>query len=168
MASGKVYNPLALLRIAPLVSSTCSLWFALDQHFFLSIFNKPVHRSKSNDLLPSYFTFFFHNGVVRVIVLIAASIGTALGNIYNGPGSSQGPRQWYIAGAALTASHLLFVPAVGPRIQAIIHDRSRGHSTDELQRWLRVHLVRTVTVDLAAWVCFIVAVIARPSLDHSD
>ncbi|KAH8812137.1 hypothetical protein F5884DRAFT_303892 [Xylogone sp. PMI_703] len=159
MASKKLYDPLILLRIAPLLSSTCSLWYALDQSFFLSIFTNPIHCTKSNDILPSYFTTFFHHGVWRVLGLISISIATSVANLYHA-GLSDELRKWFVAGALFTASHLLFVPAEGPTTLAIIHNQSKGRSTEDLKRWLKIHLVRTLTVDLAAWACFVVAAVS--------
>ncbi|KAL4914100.1 hypothetical protein BDW62DRAFT_149238 [Aspergillus aurantiobrunneus] len=161
MASGLILEPYALLRTAPLVTSTCSLWFSLDQDFFLDIFLHADHRTRSNDLLPSFFGVFFRRGVARVIGLLALTISAGSYNILvdrqqqHGAGS-QRSLFWYTAGTVMAASHLLFVPGVAPKIQAIVEDQSKGQSTRDLERWLTVHRVRTWTVDLAAWACFVV------------
>ncbi|KAI1641948.1 uncharacterized protein F4817DRAFT_354391 [Daldinia loculata] len=47
------------LSLDPVISSTCSLWFAWDQYEFLTLFCKPDIHTLSNRLLPSYFTTFF-------------------------------------------------------------------------------------------------------------
>ncbi|CRL17749.1 unnamed protein product [Penicillium camemberti] len=41
------------------------------------------------------------------------------------------------------SSHLLVVPAIAPKVQAVIEDTSRGSSTKDLEGWLTVHCVRT-------------------------
>ncbi|RSL53419.1 hypothetical protein CEP54_010436 [Fusarium duplospermum] len=60
MDSGLSFDPLVALRAAPLVSTTCSLLYAWDQHFFLGLLNRPENRATSKPLLQSYFTTFFH------------------------------------------------------------------------------------------------------------
>ncbi|ORY13673.1 hypothetical protein BCR34DRAFT_599644 [Clohesyomyces aquaticus] len=165
MASGKFFDPHVLLRVSPLLTSTCSLWYAWDQHFFLSIFLSPTHLAQSNDILPSYFRVFFRGGVTRVLVLLSLTMATSAANIYSYAhrGSSHALREkgalaWYVAGAGFAAAHLLFVPAVAPRIVAISEDKSKGNSTQDLRAWLRVNAVRMLTVDLAAWGCLGVGV----------
>ncbi|TEA09888.1 hypothetical protein C8034_v011549 [Colletotrichum sidae] len=49
---------LTTLRLAPLLSSTCTLLFAHDQHFFLTLFNRPETRKQSTNLVPTYFRLF--------------------------------------------------------------------------------------------------------------
>lgn len=159
MASGLILDSRALLRTAPLVTSTCSLWYSFDQDFFLNIFLHPDHRSRSNDLLPSYFRVFFRHGVMRVLGLLALTLSSGGYNILAGrqPGvGSQRVLLWYTAGTVMAASHLLFVPPIATRVQAVMEDQSQGQSTRDLERWLTVHRVRTWTVDLAAWACFAV------------
>lgn len=161
MASKAFFDPVAALRAAPLLTSTCSLWFAWDQHFFLHIFNKPELRAKSNDLLPTYFRFFFRGGVTRVLVLISLTLSSSFATCFVNHDShwANGSLRWYTAGMALAASHLAFVPAVAPKIQAIIEDSSNGQSTNDLDEWLKIHTWRGLTVDLAAWACFVVATV---------
>jgi hypothetical protein len=159
MASGLIFDPHVLLRTAPLITSTCSLWYSLDQDFFLKNFLHPDHRTRSNEIVPSYFNVFFVPGTIRVLGLLAM---TMTGGGYNilarrsGSGSSTSLR-WYTAGTLLAASHLLFVPAVAPKIQAMVEDSSKGRSTDDLEGWLNVNRIRTWTVDFAAWACFAIA-----------
>lgn len=159
MASGLILDPRALLRTAPLVTSTCTLWYSFDQDFFLDVFLHPDHRSRSNDLLPSYFRVFFRRGVVRVLGLLALTLSSGGYNILTDrqPGvGNQRSLLWYTAGTVMAASHLLFVPPIATRVQAVVEDQSQGQSTRDLERWLTVHRVRTWTVDLAAWACFAV------------
>ncbi|OOF97939.1 hypothetical protein ASPCADRAFT_205210 [Aspergillus carbonarius ITEM 5010] len=153
MASGLILDPRSLLRAAPLVTSTCTLWFAFDQDFFLDVFLHPDHRPRSETFLPSYFRVFFRRGVVRVLGLLALTLTGGGWNIR--AHHRQSPSwSWYVAGTAFAASHLLFVPAIAPKVQAIAEDASQGSSTRDLEGWLTIHRVRTWTVDLAAWVCF--------------
>ncbi|KAJ5542613.1 hypothetical protein N7535_005036 [Penicillium sp. DV-2018c] len=160
MASGLILDPRTLLRTAPLITSTCTLWYSLDQDMFLNIFLHPDHRARSNLILPSFYNVFFRPGLVRVLGLLALTLTGGGYNILtqrkSGLGSSAS-LSWYTAGTLLAASHLLFVPAVAPKIQAIVEDASQGSSTKDLEGWLTIHRVRTWTVDLASWACFAVA-----------
>lgn len=156
MASGLIVNPRLLLRTAPLLSSTCTLWFSLDQDFFLDVFLHRDHRSRSNDLLPSYYRVLFRSNVVRVLGLLALTLCSGGYQLRSSSSLSAAARPWYTAGTLLAASHLLFVPAVAPKVQAISEDWARGDSTRDLEGWLTVHRWRTWTVDVAAWACFVV------------
>lgn len=178
MASGLFLDPYALLRTAPLVTSTCTLWYAFDQDMFLDVFLHPGHRRRSNELLPSYFHVFFRRAVIRVLGLLGLTLlgGGCNVLINRQPGvpfparghgfltdhlpciNHQTPLLWYTAGTMMCASHLIFVPSIATKVQAIIDDQSHGQSTRDLERWLAIHRLRTWTVDLAAWVCFAVGV----------
>ncbi|KAM5466706.1 hypothetical protein MauCBS54593_005964 [Microsporum audouinii] len=154
MASENIL-PRTLMRTVPLITSTCTLWYSFDQDFFLRIFLAPDHRAHSDKILPSYFRSFFGRGVVRVVGLLGL---TLLAGGYNAfvDRPARASLYWYSTGTLLAASHLLFVPLVAPKVQAIVEDKSQGSSTSDLEGWLNIHRVRTWTVDLAAWACFVV------------
>lgn len=44
------------------------------------------------------------------------------------------------------------------KIQAMIEDNGKGEAVEQQRRWLRVHNVRTLTVDLGAWLACLIAV----------
>lgn len=162
MTSGLFFDPMAALAITPLVSSTCTLLFARDQHFFLRIFNTPENRPKSNKLLPTYFKTFFYTGLPGLVGFLGVTFWSCVGNYYwrHDALVSNQSLKWYLAGSGLALSHLLFAPFVASPIQAIVgNDRSKGEPTELLDRWLGLNLVRTLTVDFAAWACIVVAVI---------
>ncbi|DAA73159.1 TPA_exp: hypothetical protein A8136_5084 [Trichophyton benhamiae CBS 112371] len=146
--------PRMLMRIAPLVTSTCSLWYSFDQDFLMGVFLNPNHRAQSNSLLPSSFRSFFRSGLVRVVGLLGL---TLLSGGYNAFIDKPGRETlyWYTTGTLLAASHLIFVPFAAPKVQAIIEDRPQGRPNSDLDSWLMVHRVRTWVVDLAAWGCFV-------------
>lgn len=154
------FSPLSALAIAPLVSSTCTLWYAFDQHHFLSILT--THPDdKFEDVIPDYFRRFFAAGLPRVLGLLGTTCLSVAGNYVYRYDSLLVNRslKWYLAGAALAVSHLSFTPLVLPHIQRL---QRRGWpfriATYVLSEWLYWHNFRTYTVDLAAWLCFAVAV----------
>lgn len=167
MASTLLFDPLVALRAAPLVSATCSLLFAYEQHFFLSIINRPQIRPHSKRLLPSYFTIFFGEAVVQVLGFLGLTVATSLTNLYwdeSGTGYTLGERGsywWYAAAASFAASHLLYAPVVFPSVHAIRKNKEieKGKDVnDALDVWLRVNWMRMMTVDLVAWLATVIAV----------
>jgi hypothetical protein len=109
MSSNQFVDPLTLLRVAPLVTSTAALLFSVDQYVFLDTFLAPQHRHKANEIVPSYFKAFFSKGIVTIFTLYPLSIATGIGNYHANP---NGAWQWYAAGTALAAAHFAFVPII--------------------------------------------------------
>lgn len=67
--------------------------------------------------------------------------------------------KWYLSGVALAVGHLTFAPLVLPQIKELQGKNGGCHKPREvLSEWLYWHDIRTYTIDLAAWVCFAVAV----------
>lgn len=167
MASRQFFDPLILLPLAPIISSTASLTLAWNQHWMLRIFTLPELEHDSSQYLPKWFTAFFRTGLPSVFSFLSVTLATSILNLriqqkipllLQQWGS--GSYYWYAAGAALAADYLLFVPAVAPKIQAIVEDKGKGNkSVGELRRWLRVNALRGLTTDLGAWVCCVVAAV---------
>jgi len=165
MASGRVFNPRILLQVAPLLTSTAHLCFAFDQCLFLRIFTKLENRKQSNAILPFYFRSFFAPGVSIVILLHTATLSTGLLNLYLRPKTLVGCTRLYIIGLAFTLGHFAFIPAVAWKVKAIIDDESRGESTRDLSRWLRIHLIRMLSVDIPGWMSLLVATLGSLKFD---
>ena len=160
MASGLFIDPMVLLRAAPLVSSTCTLLFARDQDFFLRIFNDIEQRKLSKSILTPYFTLFFNRGVYCVLLFIGTSTSTGIANVFTQPEALHRSSSfwWYVAGAALSTSHLLYAPAIAPSIGRLMQPKPDTDENDTLDEWLSVNKTRGWTVDLGAWLAFTVAV----------
>ena len=62
-----------------------------------------------------------------------------------------------MAGAILSASHILFVPVIAPSVKGLANDTHKKYSNDRLFKWLCINAIRGVRVDLAAWVACAVA-----------
>lgn len=159
-------EPQTALLLTPLVSSTCTLLLGFEQHAFLEPFPRRILYRRSNDLLPSYMKILFPRGLSQVATFLGVTTSSALGALCASRRllDSRGSARWYAATAALACSHLLFVPLVAPKLKAIIDDdgvavEDEGSTNaDILCAWLKVNMARTVTSDLAAWVCAFVAV----------
>lgn len=166
MASGLFVDPAALLRLTPLISSTCTLWFAWDQHVTYSTFAHPDLEEQSNAILPLWWQKVFEaHDVERVLLPIAVTAATCLANLraHGALLRARGSWAWYAAGAVLAVGHVAFVPGVAWKIKAIMEDGGTGRAVEEQRRWLRVHAVRSLTVDLGAWVACLVGVLKTVS-----
>lgn len=109
MASRAFFDPITLLRAAPLVSSTAALCFSYDQYFFLNNFLRPEHRDEANSLVPSYFATFFMRGLPQLLMFYGVSIGAGAANVWGKP---NGASRWFAAGTALAFAHFAFVPKI--------------------------------------------------------
>ncbi|TDZ48412.1 hypothetical protein CTRI78_v008202 [Colletotrichum trifolii] len=150
---------LTTLRLAPLLSSTCTLLFAHDQHFFLTLLNRPETRKQSTNLIPTYFRLFFRQGVVVVLGFITISTATAIANLYTSPANLRANRTywWYAAGGLQSLAHLAYVPFVAPHVQTLVDAKEDMNPNDVLDSWLTVNFRRFLTTDLGAWIAFGVA-----------
>ncbi len=160
MASRRFFDPVTLLRLAPVVSATGTLQLAWDQQWLLSVFTRPQLEHHTNQYLPKWFKECFASGLPKVLGLLTVTVATSVINlrVRRSLLQERGASVWYAAGATLAVGHLAFVPAVAPKVQAIIEDQPQGEAAGEMRKWLRVNLVRTLTVDTGAWICLIIAV----------
>lgn len=152
-------NTLVLLRVAPLVTATCTLVFGNVQHFFLATLNQPANKTPSRALPPRYWAAFFRRGVATAVGLLAATIATSLANLYYHEGA-RGAGGAYGAGAALAVAHFAFAPLILPRGVSLATNETRDGVDlfDVLDRWLWAQTLQMWTVDLGAWLALAVAV----------
>ncbi|KAG6021676.1 hypothetical protein E4U41_002426 [Claviceps citrina] len=159
------------LLLAPLVSSSCSLLHAWDQHVFLGHLTHPELSDRANAMLPAYWRVMFPWGITQVVSLLGATTWASVGAMARHTAllRSRGSLLWYAGAAGLAVGHLLFAPLVAPLIKYMMDDeggrpreRKRaepGNRNVEAQRmWLEYNLLRLLTTDLATWVCCAVAV----------
>ncbi|EMR64818.1 hypothetical protein MGN70_001064 [Eutypa lata] len=157
MASKQFFDPLTLLRVAPVVSSSVALRYARDQHFFLNAFLKIEERDKAGPVIPLYFRQFFPAALVPVFTLYGITIGTGIANSWARPAAAPA-HLWYACGAALALAHFAFVPAVMWKIEHLCNEENdKGTAPEYLRKWLNVHAFRSFVVDFPAWVCFSIA-----------
>lgn len=162
MASGLFLNPNTLLRLTPLVSSTASLWFSWDQHVAFSNFVHPSLALEANgSVLQKWWIRTFDNqDILRVLFPVTVTAVSAVANLrkYGKLLEAKGSWVFYAAGAALAAAHVAFVPAVMYKIESIVKENGKGDAVGVQKQWLRVHTIRSLTVDLGAWLACLVAV----------
>ncbi|KAI6082921.1 hypothetical protein F4821DRAFT_245764 [Hypoxylon rubiginosum] len=156
MALGQFFDPLTLLRVAPLVTSTASLVVAGDSHLFLSSFISlaPQQRQQVNQLAPRYFEAFFWRGLPVIFVSYGLSIALGAANAYSLRPSH--PWAWYAGGSVLALAHFAFVPKIAVKVRDAI-DPNYDEGAKTYQGWLDVHYVRMALADIPAWTCFLIA-----------
>ncbi|KAK6002188.1 hypothetical protein QM012_001826 [Aureobasidium pullulans] len=160
MASRQFFNPVVLLRIAPLITSSATLSYCWAQNVFINIFTRQRNREKSNALLPSYIEDWFYGYTGQLIAAYTATILTAGANCYHRQTSAASNSvKWYVAGAIFGAAHFTFVPAVAWKFTNIIKDETKGNSVKVLDNWLKVHRIRSLTVDIISWGCILMGVL---------
>jgi hypothetical protein len=161
MASGQFFDPVLVLRVAPLITSSATLSYCWAQNVFISIFTRPRNREKSNALLPTYIEDWFYGYTGRLIATYTTTILTAGANLYyhRQALAVSGSAKWYAAGAIFGAAHFAFVPAVAWKFAAIINNETRGNSVKVLDEWLWVHRFRSLTVDMLSWGCILIGVL---------
>ncbi|KAI1167694.1 hypothetical protein F5B18DRAFT_398705 [Nemania serpens] len=150
-----------LLHLVPVISSTSSLWYAWDQYEQMTVFRQPEMRSISNRILPRYFAAFFRRGAPRVLGLLvttAVSSGAILRYSLPTDPRAQSAFPWHVAGLLLATAHLAWAPAILPSVRAIEND-AKDKNVAQLDLWLRLHAWRSLTVDMGAWICCIIAAI---------
>ncbi|GAD97529.1 predicted protein [Paecilomyces variotii No. 5] len=160
MASGLVFDPVRLLRVVPLASSTGSLIYATSELIVNNALLQPEIRPASNQVLPRWYSFVFNRAIWLVVGLNMTTVGTSLANIWMDRGRSSSPFYWI--GLAGAIGHLLFVPWVATPIQNMVEDRNEEGVTCEMETWLSVHRVRMLVADLPAWLAFTAAVMTTP------
>ncbi|KAI2626969.1 hypothetical protein GGS26DRAFT_147062 [Hypomontagnella submonticulosa] len=158
MASGQFFDPLTLLRVAPLVTSTASLVIASDSHVFLSsLVSLKQQRQKVNEIAPRYFEAFFWKALPHIFISYGLSIAFGVTNSYSRPYAAS--RAWYVAGSVLALAHFAFVPKIMWKVKDAIDAKedANGAGAEAIQGWLNVHYVRMALADIPAWTCFLVA-----------
>ncbi|KAI1261509.1 hypothetical protein F5Y18DRAFT_401435 [Xylariaceae sp. FL1019] len=153
MASKAFFDPVVLMRIAPVITSCMAMRFSHDQWFFLSCF-LGENRERTNNIIPSYFKTFFSRGLPEILGLYTLTAGTGIYNFYSKP---NGAWKWYAAGTALAFFHMAFVPFIMPPIKALHDDEPKGQGATQLRKWLDIHVIRSNLADVPAWACFTIA-----------
>ena len=168
MASCQGIDLLTILRLAPLVTSTGSLWFCVDQSLFLGCLVPYHNRAEHVSTIPAYWRSFFKPGLGIIFIMYGLTALAAVANLYSSSlvfslGVTDTTR-WYKLGLAFTLAHFAFVPSVAPLITRMIED-STGESWRYQVKWLKIHAIRTMLVDLPGWLCYFAAALTslRPA-----
>lgn len=120
-------------------------------------------------LIPVWFTNFFNTAAWSVVGLNSITTYSALANVLLFPAGLGSSRRFFVAGLVAAVGHYAFVPGVMASVEALIkmcdagergvEKKNGGSAVKELREWVGVHRVRMCTVDVAAWLCFLVGVV---------
>lgn len=157
MASGLFIDPRKLLIIAPVATSASTFWFAVDQSVMLSFFLDPAQKASSNAVLPHFFKKLLPGALVILFSLNGLSAAMAITNIVQQSEllTQHDASKWYWSGLIFSIAHFAFAPAVMYKIQDITGNKTND-STAVLRRWLTVHRIRMLTVDLLSLLSFVI------------
>lgn len=155
-----ISSSVRLLRLLPVLSSTVTLMFAVDEHIFLGTWMHPAFRDRANAHLPAWFYHWGRRGRWIIILGYQANYSLALLNIllYRGQLHAAGSEKWYWLGLMFSVGHIaIFARGALKLLAEIKGDVPKGNSTYSMGVWLTMNWIRALTTDLPAWVCFIVA-----------
>lgn len=160
--SGSFVNPGTLMYLTPVLSTTCTLWLAHDQWFFLRIFTDSRVRKRSSsheELLRAYFDVLFKNGAPLLVGMLFVTLGSTSAVLWSSSAvlEASGAWWWYAASGALAVSHLAYAPLVFPLVHKITAKDGSGKNVEGLKAWMRIHILRSLTADLGAWTCCLIA-----------
>lgn len=153
-------SSIRLLRLLPVLTSTITLQFALDEHIFLGTWMQPSFRSQANTHLPAWFTHWGRRGRWIIILGYPANYILAILNLLLSREQvlASGADKWYMLGLLFSAGHIaIFGKRAIKLLAEIKNDVPKGNSTYSMGVWLRMNWVRALVTDLPAWFCFIVA-----------
>ncbi|KAK1752555.1 hypothetical protein QBC47DRAFT_404878 [Echria macrotheca] len=178
MASGRFLDPLTLLRLAPAITAAASVTFSGNQQWIVSILlrdeflcrssssssESEEERFRDPEAVRAWLDVFFGLARTKVTGLLGASILGAAGNVWFA-GDDRGQKWWYGAGLVLAVGSLGMGRVMGRRAGEVVGKGNKNGDgkvvvmVEGVRRWLRVNAVRSLTVDLGAWVCFVVAAV---------
>ena len=154
MASSLPFEPLKLLRLAPLILSTISLTNAHDHDLFFRTLSHPLCAAKTNAVIPPWMTVYMPRGGITIMTLYSSTLLLAIANVYTG--NTEAARYYY-AGMAFTIGHFLFAGRAIGLLNRMKNDGSKGKGSDDMAAWVRMNVLRTLTVDFPGWVCYLLA-----------
>lgn len=164
MASGLLFDPLKLLRLAPLITSTATLMYAHDQHLFFGAWTHESYRKEANTFLPRWFKICLQRAIAIIFTFYPITMILAGANIFLGDPANQKATNFYYSGLAFTFGHFLFGKWAMRLLGAIENDESKGNSTTDMRSWLAMNMIRSVTVDLLGFLSYLMAAMASLKL----
>ena len=158
MASGLFFDPIRLLRIAPLIGTTGSLAEDTAELIIFSAFTDPRLRRSADQLPPQWFATVFARAGSVLIFFNAITTSTAIANpMRDWPNGGPPPlsMKFYAAGLAAALGHMMFAPwVIGPMdapVWNITNDRAKEGAVSEMRRWLCLHRMCMPVADVPAW-----------------
>jgi hypothetical protein len=154
-----VSSSIRLLRILPVVSSTVTLQFAVDEHIFLGTWVHPNFRDRANAHLPVWFYNWGRRGRWVIILGYPTNYALSILNflISHDQLHTAGSEKWYWLGFMFSLGHMIYGPTALKLLSEIKNDVPKGNSTCSMGVWLKMNWTRALLTDFPAWIFFIVA-----------
>ena len=152
------YPSRSLLGVAPLITSTASLMYAHDQDLFFRAFLDGKYRTKADNLLPPWMGVCLRRAFKIIGILYPSTILLALANTNIFTGRWDDGTIFYWAGLAFTVAHFAYGKTALRLLDRIQNDATNGNATSDMRAWLNMNLMRSLSVDLPGWLCFLLAV----------
>lgn len=149
-----------VLRLLPVLTSTVTLMFAVDEHIFLGTWMHPSFRDRANAHLPAWFYNWGRRGRWVIILGYPSNYALALLNLAVARNEllAADAANWYLLGLLFSVGHIAIYAKTALRLLAEIKaDVPKSNSTYSMGIWLTMNWVRALTTDFPAWICFIVA-----------
>ena len=158
-----------LLRVVPLISSTVSLQWAVDEYQFLSSWTDLSDASTAattgtgdSDIdrtLSGWFRLWGKKGTRVLMTSFPSSIGFGLANVlslHNNPLSLDitNARTLYALGSVFALGHMVYGRKALGLLKEIREGGEDKTSVKSLKDWLAMHTLRSFTTDTWAVVCF--------------
>ncbi|CAH0050581.1 unnamed protein product [Clonostachys solani] len=143
---------MSILHLIPVVTSTTTLVLANDQRLFLRIFLQKEVEPNAQHVLTPYWKIMIDTVVPFIVAPLLGTIGSIGAILYTTPEEVLRTNGAYSC-MALAAGHFLFMPPILPKIRGL----QNGEPTSTLRQWMRIHMIRSLTVDLFALVTCMVA-----------
>jgi hypothetical protein len=151
-------DALRILRILPVLGSTVTLMFAVDEHIFLGTWMHPDFRDRANAHLPGWFTHWGRRGRWVIILGYPFNFLVSIANLLVARHQLQaaGATPWYSLGFLFSFGHIAIFGfrALG-LLADIRNDRPKGNSTYSMGVWLTMNWFRALVTDFPAWLFFI-------------
>ena len=155
------YPSRSLLSLAPLLTSTASLMFAHDHDLFFRTFLDGNYHNKANSLLPIWMKVCLRRAFLVIAVLYPSTVVLALANTNIFTGRWDDGTIFYWAGLVFTLAHFAYGKTALRLLDRIQEDASNCNATADMRAWLDMNLVRSLSVDLPGWLCFLLAANGR-------
>lgn len=153
--------------ILPIVSASSTLGLALFEYPVILAFLR-ARPSIAGTPLSRWWDAAFKPAVG---VILGASITSAVSGIFCARWlrthvtlETTSVSNWYIYGSVFALGHLAFIPFLAQPINRVVNsgkelaivdnETLQAQNTKDMEEWLFVHTIRTLTMDLPALVCF--------------
>jgi hypothetical protein len=151
-------NSIRLLRLLPVISSTATLQFAVDEQLIFGTWMQPALHEHTNTTLPTWWT---QGGLRwRWVIILGYPINYILGIlnllIARDELYAASATKWYVLGLTLSIAHMYFVKTALHCIGCIEKGVPKDNVVQSMGAWLRMNWIRGWITDFPAWLCFIV------------